>query len=193
MRLAGIEPTTPWFVAKYSIQLSYSREKQNYSTGSIRMGSPSATVFVQAIGLVQTLAKRVRQPIDHRVKVPFTDCLVKTMNRFWSYGALLVALATSASAAFSLTLEELRVLDRRCEEARAAALEPIRARLARECEQSRPQSSNPKEECAVELSTYGNNRTGARGNVIPGMFYDLPECKAAQAAWDERDRNPPWR
>src|SRR6218665_2228179 len=24
MRLAGIEPTTPWFVAKYSIQLSYS-------------------------------------------------------------------------------------------------------------------------------------------------------------------------
>jgi hypothetical protein len=30
VRLAGIEPTTPWFVAKYSIQLSYSREKQNY-------------------------------------------------------------------------------------------------------------------------------------------------------------------
>ena len=33
VRLAGIEPTTPWFVAKYSIQLSYSRERQNYSTG----------------------------------------------------------------------------------------------------------------------------------------------------------------
>ena len=30
-RLAGIEPTTPWFVAKYSIQLSYSREKTYYS------------------------------------------------------------------------------------------------------------------------------------------------------------------
>jgi hypothetical protein len=26
-RLAGIEPTTPWFVAKYSIQLSYSRAR----------------------------------------------------------------------------------------------------------------------------------------------------------------------
>ena len=25
VRLAGIEPTTPWFVAKYSIQLSYNR------------------------------------------------------------------------------------------------------------------------------------------------------------------------
>jgi hypothetical protein len=31
VRLAGIEPTTPWFVAKYSIQLSYSRERQHYS------------------------------------------------------------------------------------------------------------------------------------------------------------------
>jgi hypothetical protein len=31
-RLAGFEPTTPWFVAKYSIQLSYSRtQKRNYS------------------------------------------------------------------------------------------------------------------------------------------------------------------
>src|SRR5690606_10386761 len=27
-RLAGFEPTTPWFVAKYSIQLSYSRCKR---------------------------------------------------------------------------------------------------------------------------------------------------------------------
>jgi hypothetical protein len=32
VRLAGIEPTTPWFVAKYSIQLSYSREKQDYNS-----------------------------------------------------------------------------------------------------------------------------------------------------------------
>ena len=30
-RLAGFEPTTPWFVAKYSIQLSYSRMSQNYA------------------------------------------------------------------------------------------------------------------------------------------------------------------
>ena len=31
VRLAGIEPTTPWFVAKYSIQLSYSRNSHNYA------------------------------------------------------------------------------------------------------------------------------------------------------------------
>jgi hypothetical protein len=35
VRLAGIEPTTPWFVAKYSIQLSYSRQDRNYSTVKI--------------------------------------------------------------------------------------------------------------------------------------------------------------
>jgi hypothetical protein len=29
-RLAGFEPTTPWFVAKYSIQLSYSRTLKRY-------------------------------------------------------------------------------------------------------------------------------------------------------------------
>ena len=31
VRLAGFEPTTPWFVAKYSIQLSYSREASQYT------------------------------------------------------------------------------------------------------------------------------------------------------------------
>jgi hypothetical protein len=29
-RPAGFEPTTPWFVAKYSIQLSYGRLKEHY-------------------------------------------------------------------------------------------------------------------------------------------------------------------
>src|SRR6476646_10457940 len=40
VRLAGIEPTTPWFVAKYSIQLSYSRVKQNHSTPCMVFGTP---------------------------------------------------------------------------------------------------------------------------------------------------------
>jgi hypothetical protein len=31
VRLAGIEPATLWFVARYSIQLSYSRDKKNYN------------------------------------------------------------------------------------------------------------------------------------------------------------------
>jgi len=35
VRLAGIEPTTPWFVAKYSIQLSYSREGAKYTIRTV--------------------------------------------------------------------------------------------------------------------------------------------------------------
>ncbi len=31
VRVAGFEPTTPWFVAKYSIQLSYTRTACDYS------------------------------------------------------------------------------------------------------------------------------------------------------------------
>ncbi len=37
VRLAGIEPTTPWFVAKYSIQLSYSRKAENSSTAGAQL------------------------------------------------------------------------------------------------------------------------------------------------------------
>src|SRR5579862_1583086 len=34
-RPAGFEPTTPWFVARYSIQLSYGRVGRNYSGKSV--------------------------------------------------------------------------------------------------------------------------------------------------------------
>ena len=47
MRLAGIEPTTPWFVAKYSIQLSYSRVKRNYSITLPEFGSPRFLLKIQ--------------------------------------------------------------------------------------------------------------------------------------------------
>ena len=40
VRLAGIEPTTPWFVAKYSIQLSYSRRTSNYRGFLIALTNP---------------------------------------------------------------------------------------------------------------------------------------------------------
>ncbi len=39
VRLAGIEPTTPWFVAKYSIQLSYSRTGEHLNTQKIGRAS----------------------------------------------------------------------------------------------------------------------------------------------------------
>ena len=63
VRLAGIEPTTPWFVAKYSIQLSYSRDERNYnSCCSIRKvvlthvsGKPAWQGFLTAAVVFHTL------------------------------------------------------------------------------------------------------------------------------------------
>ena len=40
VRLAGIEPTTPWFVAKYSIQLSYSRTSRRIIASFSRRFEP---------------------------------------------------------------------------------------------------------------------------------------------------------
>ena len=39
VRLAGFEPTTPWFVAKYSIQLSYSRTTKTITFTSVSTSS----------------------------------------------------------------------------------------------------------------------------------------------------------
>src|SRR5450830_1764556 len=47
VRLAGIEPTTPWFVAKYSIQLSYSREEQNYSNPTHKEKPPAEKTLAE--------------------------------------------------------------------------------------------------------------------------------------------------
>ena len=40
VRLAGIEPTTPWFVAKYSIQLSYSRPEAGIIADFFLLANP---------------------------------------------------------------------------------------------------------------------------------------------------------
>ncbi|SOZ15611.1 hypothetical protein CBM2609_A70013 [Cupriavidus taiwanensis] len=50
-RLAGFEPTTPWFVAKYSIQLSYSRTREkDYNPVFVFVKPPSNffVIFIRA-------------------------------------------------------------------------------------------------------------------------------------------------
>jgi hypothetical protein len=107
--------------------------------------------------------------------------------------ALIALLSVLPLPSPAQTEPELRALDQRCEEARTRALKPIRERLARECIPTRPRSPDPKQECETEVSTYGNSRTGARGNVVPGLFYDLPECQQAQAGWQRWDQSRPWK
>src|SRR5471030_1304477 len=72
VRLAGIEPTTPWFVAKYSIQLSYSREKQDYNSVFL-FGEGFLEEILQSISRPYTNSKRARRllfrPFHSRILV----------------------------------------------------------------------------------------------------------------------------
>lgn len=114
------------------------------------------------------------------------------MKRWWS-GFILCSVACAAWAAADLDQEQLRQMDRKCEEARSAKLAPIRAELARKCEQEERYLGNQKRDCALEVSTYGNTFTGPRGAAIRGMYYDLPECVAAAEAWKKWEASRPWK
>ncbi|SPA46882.1 hypothetical protein CBM2629_A70112 [Cupriavidus taiwanensis] len=60
-RLAGFEPTTPWFVAKYSIQLSYSRTREEDYNPVFVFVKPPPNFFVIFIGTGRSGTAR-RQP-----------------------------------------------------------------------------------------------------------------------------------
>lgn len=87
----------------------------------------------------------------------------------------------------------LRALDQKCEDARAKRLAPIREEMARRCVAERRYLANPEQDCRLEMSTYGDTFTGARGAAIRGKFYDLPECLAAASAWKEWEASRPWK
>ncbi len=89
----------------------------------------------------------------------------------------LVLLIGSASAAESTTIEQVHALDQQCEAARVAKLEPIRARKVDRCV---AKGNRSREECATFFSTYGDNSSRARGGVVRGSFYDLPQCVTAR-------------
>jgi hypothetical protein len=57
VRLAGFEPTTPWFVAKYSIQLSYSREASQYTQLAMALTCRGVERSGQSRSRLQPLAR----------------------------------------------------------------------------------------------------------------------------------------
>jgi hypothetical protein len=106
---------------------------------------------------------------------------------------LLLGVTFGAFAAAGPDEEELRRMDQKCEEARAAKLAPVRDELARKCEQEERYLGNKKRDCALEVSTYGDTFSGARGAAIRGMYYDLPECVAATEGWKKWEASRPWK
>lgn len=106
---------------------------------------------------------------------------------------LLMCVACGAFGANGPDEEQLRRMDQKCEEGRAAKLAPVRDELARKCEQEERYLGNQKRDCALEVSTYGDTFSGARGAAIRGMYYDLPECVAATEAWKKWEASRPWK
>jgi hypothetical protein len=84
----------------------------------------------------------------------------------------------------------LKELDKRCEEARQAALKPVRAGLVTQCVDT---DRRGRQDCELHYANYGESTTGARGNIIKGMFYDLPACQEAQRAWESWEASQPLR
>ncbi len=70
VRLAGIEPTTPWFVAKYSIQLSYSRTAAIVASGFFG-ASPGRSTAATDLRMGRTFP----QPTQLREHFAWTDAI----------------------------------------------------------------------------------------------------------------------
>jgi len=78
-----------------------------------------------------------------------------------------------------MTLEEL---DRRCEDAREALIEPLREAEIEKCVKT---GTGDRAWCETFWADYGEPIRTESGTLTPRMFHDLPECLDA---WNERNR-----
>ena len=82
VRQAGFEPTTPWFVARYSIQLSYWRTSQIFPPRFLRSGAHCIACF----RLMQVFLKNFLLTVQIASKLPShrgSDAPVTTPSAAW--------------------------------------------------------------------------------------------------------------
>src|SRR5512146_3291383 len=79
-RLAGFEPTTPWFVAKYSIQLSYRREARIITEA----GPAPLLRSGRALGQIFALGRWMREPVSITLS-PLRTCIRSTPKPYHEY------------------------------------------------------------------------------------------------------------
>ena len=91
---------------------------------------------------------------------------------------VLFATLPAAQAQSEAELKKLADLDRACEAAREKRLAPMRAERIERCVK---EERRPRADCTEEFANWGNPQKVASG-TRPGMFYDLPECLAAEEA-----------
>lgn len=93
--------------------------------------------------------------------------------------ALLIAVSAAARAQSEEELKRYAELDRACEAARAKKLAPLRAQKIEACVR---EEKRPRAVCEREYAEWGNTQPLAHGRARGGLFYDLPECVAADQA-----------
>jgi hypothetical protein len=93
--------------------------------------------------------------------------------------ALMLLMPLGVLAQSDSDLKRFAEMDRQCEAARQKKLEPLRAEKIEACVKN---DKRPRADCEDEFAEYGNTKGKAGGGAIGGLFYDLPECVAADAA-----------
>ncbi len=97
-----------------------------------------------------------------------------------------IALFTLFSAeAYCEVSEDIKRLERTCEEAREVKLKPLRKAAINECAEIK---HNTYEYCERYYSDYGNSILTVYGHFRPRLFHDIPECLKAHKALMNRQR-----
>jgi Ni/Co efflux regulator RcnB len=91
---------------------------------------------------------------------------------------VVAAAVPAARAQTDSDQKRLADLERACEAAREKRLAPMRAERIERCVKDDKRS---RADCTEEFANWGNTQRVATG-TRPGMFYDLPECVAAEDA-----------
>ncbi len=104
---------------------------------------------------------------------------------------VLVAIVTIALSGFAaareITRDEALALTGECQRQREENIAPLREQAIEDCVTNRRRD---QEYCERFNRTFGNARPRAGGGMIPGMFWELPDCQNAFAAQRYFRMNP---
>ena len=106
------------------------------------------------------------------------------------FATLMLGWTTALADDYYEQQARLKALDKRCEQARQKVLRPVREKLIEKCVGTERRAL---QDCRLEFNEYGESTTGARGNVIRGLYYDIAECAEAKRAWDAWEASQPLR
>jgi hypothetical protein len=108
-----------------------------------------------------------------------------------SNGQILVAIVTMALSGFAaaeeITRDEALALMEECQKQREGNIAPLREQAIEDCVTNRRRD---REYCERFNRTFGNARPRAGGGMIPGMFWEIPNCQNAFAAQRYFRMNP---